>query len=216
VEGDTNDPQIIERRRYLQRALLATLFAAQGVPMLQGGDELGRTQRGNNNAYCQDNALTWLDWTNADPSLIEYTAGLIALRRRFGQLRRVEWFTGDEDADGKRDVLWWHPNGHEMKEQDWHASSEGALGMLLEQTASDDGPDHPPNKSNDSNGSNDSALLILFNRNAASVVFHLPPGFWRQLCCSNDEAPFKVRTHDSVCLLAGHSVLLLIQEDPKQ
>ncbi|GHU26230.1 glycogen operon protein GlgX homolog [Betaproteobacteria bacterium] len=218
VEGDTDDPHILARRRGLQRALLATLFAAQGVPMLQGGDELGRTQEGNNNAYCQDNALTWLDWPNADPSLIEFTAGLIALRRRFGQLHRAQWFTGDEGADGKRDVLWWHPNGHEMKEQDWHASSEGALGMLLEQAAPDDGPGRQPDKSNKSNKLNDSALLVLFNRNAASIVFHLPPGVWRQLCCSNDEAPFKAKTYDtrdSVCFLAGHSVLLLTQEDPR-
>jgi glycogen operon protein len=211
VEGDTDDPYILGCRRRLQRALLTTLFAAQGLPMIQGGDELGRTQAGNNNAYCQDNALTWLDWPNADQPLIEFTAGLIALRRRFGQLRRAQWLTGAEGADGKRDIIWRHPNGHEMKEQDWHAS-EGALGMLLENAT------HAavPNEANGSNESNDSALLVLFNRNAASVVFHLPRGVWQQLCCSNDEAPFDVQTHDSVCFLAGHSVLLLVQEDQKQ
>jgi glycogen operon protein len=214
VEGDTNDPQIIERRRYLQRALLATLFAAQGVPMLQGGDELGRTQAGNNNAYCQDNALTWLDWPNADQSLIEFTAGLIALRRRFGQLRRVEWLSGAEDADGRRDVLWWHPNGHEMKGQDWH-SPEGALGMLLTDAVDVAAPANEPGQPNEVK---DSMLLVLFNRNDASIVFHLPPGLWRQLCCSNDEAPFNAKTydtHDAVCPLAGHSVLLLAQENQK-
>jgi glycogen operon protein len=209
VEGDTDDPYIMERRRRLQRALLTTLFAAQGVPMLQGGDELGRTQGGNNNAYCQDNALTWLDWPNADPSLIEYTAGLIALRRRFGQLRNARWLTGAEGADGKRDVIWRHPDGREMKGQDWNAS-EGALGMLLSDAANETAPDDEPGKPNEA------ALLVLFNRNAASVVFHLPQGLWRQLCCSNDEAPFKARTHDAVCPLAGHSVLLLVQENQKQ
>ena len=197
VEGDTHDPHAMECRRRLQRALLATLFAAQGVPMLQGGDELGRTQAGNNNAYCQDNALTWLDWINADRQLIEFTAGLIGLRRQFAQLRRTAWLTGAEGTGGRRDVVWWHSDGREMQEWDWHASS-GTLGMLL---APDDGP-----------GATDvAALLALFNRNAGPASFRLPPGAWRQLCHSGDDAPFAARTHDSVCSLAGRSVLLLAQ-----
>jgi glycogen operon protein len=77
-EGESDDPSVLEKRRRLQRALLATLLIAQGVPMLQGGDELGRTQGGNNNAYCQDNEMTWLDWQKADSELIDYVAGLIA------------------------------------------------------------------------------------------------------------------------------------------
>jgi glycogen debranching enzyme GlgX len=76
-EGESRDPAVLERRRRLQRALLTTLLIAQGVPMLQGGDELGRTQAGNNNAYCQDNAMTWLDWRDADAELIDFVAGLI-------------------------------------------------------------------------------------------------------------------------------------------
>ena len=85
-EGESHDPTVLRLRRQLQRALLATLFVAQGVPMLQGGDELGRTQSGNNNAYCQDNVLTWLDWPHADAELIDFTAGLIKLRQSFAQL----------------------------------------------------------------------------------------------------------------------------------
>ncbi|MDR1710104.1 MAG: glycogen debranching protein GlgX, partial [Candidatus Accumulibacter sp.] len=151
VEGETQDADVIECRRRLQRALLATLFAARGAPMLQGGDELGRTQAGNNNAYCQDNALTWFDWPNADEDLIAFTAGLTALRRRYAQLRGREWLTGAPDAAGRRDVLWWHAEGREMRGADWDASP-GALGMLL--TA----PKGP-------------ALLALFNRAPASAAF---------------------------------------------
>jgi glycogen operon protein len=202
VEGDTDDPRVMDRRRRLQRALLTTLFAAQGVPMIQGGDELGRTQAGNNNAYCQDNALTWLDWKNADRSMIEFTTGLIGLRRRFGQLRLVAWLTGAKGADGKRDIVWWHPDGREMQERDWQASSGGTLGMLLASAASDDGSGKPDG----------STLLALFNRNAEPASFRLPPGAWRQLCASSDEAPFKTRMLDSVCSLAGQSVLLLTQD----
>lgn len=110
-EGESSDPVVLQRRHQLRHALLATLFVAQGVPMLQGGDELGRTQAGNNNAYCQDNALTWLDWANADASLIDFTAGLIGLRRRFPQLRRTAWLCGERNANGQRDIVWWHANG---------------------------------------------------------------------------------------------------------
>ncbi|MDR2111816.1 MAG: glycogen debranching protein GlgX [Candidatus Accumulibacter sp.] len=195
VEGDTGDPRVLERRRRLQRALLATLFVAQGVPMLQGGDELGRTQAGNNNAYCQDNALTWLDWANADPSLIEFTAGLSALRRRFAQLRRATWLTGAKGADGRRDVVWWHRDGREMEAQDWNAAPGGTLGMLLARAA----PDEP-------------LLLALFNRNPEAAAFRLPPGRWRQCCDSAAGAPFTARAHESACTLPGPSVLLLAQD----
>jgi pullulanase/glycogen debranching enzyme len=105
---------VLEKRRRLQRALLATLLIAQGVPMLQGGDELGRTQGGNNNAYCQDNEMTWLDWQKADSELIDYVAGLIGLRRRFPQLRLTGWLSGAASGDEQPDVLWWHPAGRPM------------------------------------------------------------------------------------------------------
>jgi glycogen operon protein len=197
VEGDTLDPDVMECRRRLQRALLVTLFTAQGVPMLQGGDELGRTQAGNNNAYCQDNTLTWLDWPNADQELIEFAAGLIALRRRFGQLRRAAWLDGAKGADGRRDVLWWHPAGREMEAGDWQeprAPLSGTLGMLLAPVAE--------------NGGLGQLLLALFNRNAAPFDFRLPQGKWQRLC-ENGPVP------DWVCesvFVPGRSVLLLAQE----
>ena len=202
VEGESHDPAVLECRRRLQRALLATLFIAQGVPMLQGGDEIGRTQSGNNNAYCQDNALTWLDWARADGALLEFTAGLIALRQRFAQLKSTRWLTGENDLNGMRDVVWWHPAGREMNTQDWHAAPDGALGMLLAPLPSGASPNSPPA----------TTLLALFNRNSSTVTFTLPPGGWRQLCDSSAAAPFAERTANPDCSLAGHSVLLLARE----
>ena len=197
VEGESDDPLVIATRHRLQRALLATLFLAQGVPMLQGGDEIGRTQRGNNNAYCQDNALTWLDWTHADGELAAFTAALIRLRRRFAQLRSEAWLTGETDAQGRRDVVWWHTQGREMSGDDWHIAHNTAFGMWLAPAADD--ADAP-------------ALLVLFNRHAEARDFLLPPGHWRLICDSSavtaDAAP-PCREHRPV---AAHSVQFLAQE----
>jgi glycogen debranching enzyme GlgX len=199
VEGETDDLRVRECRSQLQRALLATLFFGQGVPMLQGGDELGRTQSGNNNAYCQDNAQTWLDWTNTDEALIDYTANLIRLRQSFVQLKSDRWLSGNIDATGQRDVTWWHPDGREMSEHDWHASP-GILGMLLAPSPPD-GPEQP----------NPAALLLLFNRATDSLTFNLPPGEWKLRCDSHGDAPLDARTFIHRCPQAGRSVLLLEQ-----
>lgn len=195
-EGDSNDPVVLQRRHHLRRALLATLFVAQGVPMLQGGDELGRTQAGNNNAYCQDNALTWFDWTHADASLIDFTAGLIGLRRHFAQLRRTAWLTGARYANGQRDIVWWHPNGREMNDSDWHTPLRGALAFLL---AAESPPPASP------------ALLVLINRDADAQSFRLPPGVWQQVCDSASESPFALLTCQDSSTLAARSVKLLAQ-----
>lgn len=195
-EGESSDPVVLQRRHQLRRALLATLFVAQGVPMLQGGDELGRTQAGNNNAYCQDNALTWFDWANADASLIDFTAGLIGLRRRFAQLRRTAWLTGARYANGQRDIVWWHANGREMNDSDWHTPLRGALAFLLASEAqSADAP----------------ALLVLINRDADAQNFRLPPGTWQQLCDSASDSPFTPLACQDSSTLAARSVKLLAQ-----
>ena len=195
-EGESSDPVVLQRRHQLRRALLATLFVAQGVPMLQGGDELGRTQAGNNNAYCQDNALTWFDWANADASLIDFTAGLIGLRRRFAQLRRTAWLCGERYANGQRDIVWWHANGREMNDSDWHTPLRGALAFLLAAEApASDAP----------------ALLVLINRDADAQDFRLPPGTWQQLCDSASDSPFTPLACQDSSTLAARSVKLLAQ-----
>ena len=203
AEGDSDDPAVVQRRQNLQRALLATLFLSQGVPMLQGGDELGRTQSGNNNAYCQDNVLTWLDWRNADRDLIDFTAGLIALRKQFPQLRRKQWLTGSPSAHGVRDIIWWHPDGREMTIDDWQAPQRGRLGIIL-------APVEPVK--NATTPMTQGALLVLINRDAGMLSFRLPKGTWKRLCDSSVAAPFMPIAVDTECLVAAMSVQILTED----
>lgn len=111
-EGPSQDPQILQARRRRVRALLATLFLSQGVPMVLAGDEMGNSQGGNNNAYCQDNETTWLSWSAEDPDLPAYLAQLTALRRAFPQLRQPHFLHGES-------VRWWRADGQAIKDHDW-------------------------------------------------------------------------------------------------
>ena len=198
-EGDSHEPAVLERRRRLQRALLTTLLIAQGVPMLQGGDELGRSQAGNNNAYCQDNPMTWLDWRNPDERLIDYIAGLIALRRRFPQLRQQLWLTGEpRSADACPDVIWWHPAGRVMRVSDWQSKKLGAFGLhLTTQDEPGDGDAAAPD------------LLCLINRDDIPVSFLLPAGSWQQICDSNSEAAFASCQRERATPVAARSIQIL-------
>ena len=197
AEGETRDPEIIETRWRLQRALLATLFCALGVPMLQGGDEIGRTQGGNNNAYCQDNPLTWLDWRHADTSLVDFVSGLIDLRHRFPQLRRRQWLTGEPGPRGIPDVTWWHPNGHQISDNDWQSPQQDALGMLLSAESGDIAA---------------ATLIVLFNRHAEPRTFRLPDGNWRLVCDTAASTPFREAPCTGSTPLNGRSVRLFIQD----
>ncbi len=131
VEGVTNDPDVLMARRRDVRALLATLFASRGAIMLTAGDEFGRTQRGNNNAYAQDNDLTWLDWENRDIELEDFVAGLSALRSGFPALNDLAFLTGDAVDGPNPDVHWLRPDGTEMSVSDWENSDTRCLCMLL-------------------------------------------------------------------------------------
>ena len=132
VEGPTDDAAIGARRGRDVRNLLATLLTSRGTPMLAMGDELGRTQRGNNNAYAHDDALTWIDWDRADEALIEFTASLVALRKRHAALRADRWLTGEPvDASGVADVEWRHPDGRPMHGGDWSDPACRALVAIL-------------------------------------------------------------------------------------
>ncbi len=120
VEGPTDDEGIVAARLRRKRAMLATLFTSQGTPMLLAGDELGNSQDGNNNAYCQDSPLSWIDWEGADLALIDFTARLIAFRRTHPILRQKRFLHARERAeDGKEDVFWWRPDGTPMGDGDW-------------------------------------------------------------------------------------------------
>ncbi|WP_428992613.1 glycogen debranching protein GlgX [Pseudoxanthomonas winnipegensis] len=170
VEGPTDDAQINAVRARQQRNLLATLLLSQGTPMLQAGDEFGRTQGGNNNAYCQDNAISWLDWAAAAApdgvELTRFVQRLTALRRRYPLLHRARFFDGKFDEElGIKDVTWMAPDGTEMTEEDWHNPQARALMMRLDGRAPASGLRQV---------AANVTLLMLLNADPEEVVFHLP------------------------------------------
>ncbi len=160
VEGPTDDADVLALRGRLKRALLATLLLSQGTPMLCAGDEMGHSQQGNNNPYCQDNAITWLDWEHADPTLIDFVGRLVTLRRRLLPFSAT-WYTGLVDTRGRRDLAWLHPGGAPMSVEQWNDRSERVVGALI-----------------GAPGIGDERLLMLFNAGPTDTTFMLPPGRW--------------------------------------
>jgi len=166
AEGPTQDKSVLALRERQQRNFLATLLLSQGVPMLLGGDELGRSQGGNNNAYCQDNEISWYDWRNADERLLEFTSRLIALRREHAVLRRRRWFQGrDIHGEGIGDLLWFTPEAVEMSEQEWEGGLVDGLGIWISgaELRGDDyelRPDH--------------TFYLMFSARPAASQFRLP------------------------------------------
>jgi isoamylase len=137
VEGPTNDPEVLRLRRRQQRNFLATMFLSQGVPMLLGGDEMGRTQHGNNNGYCQDSEISWFDWEHRDNDLVAFVRKLSELRREHPVLRRRGWFQGRaiRPSHGKGpalpDIAWFSPEGSEMQEEHWDSAETRSLQVFL-------------------------------------------------------------------------------------
>jgi glycogen operon protein len=132
VEGPTDEPSIRTLRQRQKRNFLTTLLLSQGVPMLLAGDELGRTQRGNNNPYCQDNEVSWVDWAAADAALIEFVRQLLQLRAAHPTFRRRRFFEGVVvDASGLKDIYWLNPDGSEMSAHEWQAASSRCLGIAI-------------------------------------------------------------------------------------
>ena len=168
VEGPTDDPAVLELRARQKRNFLTTLFLSQGAPMLLGGDERGRTQGGNNNAWCQDNELSWLDWSKADAELLEFTKRVIRLRKEHPVFRRSEFLTGREvRGSGLPDVWWFRPDGRRMAQRDWQREDSRTLGVFL------NGAEIP---SLDPRGREiwDDSFLILFNAHFERLEFLLP------------------------------------------
>src|SRR5581483_6503241 len=172
VEGETSDPDILALRLRQMRNFLATLFLSQGAPMLLAGDEFARTQQGNNNAYCQDNPISWVDWERAAKysGLAEFTQGLIAFRRVHPVFMRDRFFEGrDFELDQIKDITWLRPDGQEMGVVDWATDYVRAIGMLLDggdlQEVDEHG--HPLT---------DSLFFIVMNADSNPVAFELPGG----------------------------------------
>ncbi len=161
AEGPTDNPSINRRRAKRQRNLLATLFLSQGTPMLLAGDEIGNSQGGNNNAYCQDNEISWLDWDDADPALCEFTAGLIKLRQNHEAFSQPRYLHGETRNDGvRKNVRWLSPDGNELVGKNWH-DDETAFALWL--------------------NTPDESLYIMLNAGDRAADFCLPEGQWQLL-----------------------------------
>jgi len=174
AEGDTEDPAILTLRAKQQRNFLATIFLAQGVPMLLAGDEMSRTQRGNNNAYCQDNELSWVDWSTVDEPLLAFARWVIAFRRAHPVFRRRRWFHG-RPIRGTVDIGWFKPDGQAMTDEDWDASHARSLGAFLNGKAIQTPDDRGRSITDDS-------FLLLFNAHTEAVEWTIPAVYakaWR-------------------------------------
>ena len=186
AEGPTDDPKIVAARERQERNFLATLFLSQGVPMLLYGDEIGRTQNGNNNAYCQDNEITWMSW-NLDEkqiALLTFTRALITLRSEHPNLRRRKFYQ-DRSIRGSevKDIVWYRPDGGEMAEEEWGLGWVRCLGVMLNGETIGDV---------DENGEPviDDSFLLMLNCHHQPIVFKLPPSpkdkHWDVLIDTND------------------------------
>ena len=169
AEGPTDDVHVNALRKKQQRNFLTTLFLSQGVPMLVAGDEAGRTQQGNNNAYCQDNEISWLHWDQLDHELLDYTQRLIRLRLEHPAFRRRRWFRGQAVAGSKvEDIAWFQPEGQEMTEENWDTGFAKSLAVYLNGLAL---------RAVDPKGQKiqDDSFYIIFNAHHEPITFMLPP-----------------------------------------
>jgi glycogen operon protein len=174
VEGETADAEINALREQQKRNFLASLFLSQGVPMLVAGDEMGRTQRGNNNAYCQDNELSWVDWklTESQRKLLEFTVGLSRLRREQPVLAKRRFFRGAHIWDSElKDLAWFRPDGQEMKKEDWEKPYVRSISFLL-------GGDAIPTPDEAGQRVRGDTLLVLMNAHHEPITFQLPAIEW--------------------------------------
>ncbi|OFX12574.1 MAG: glycogen debranching enzyme GlgX [Alphaproteobacteria bacterium RIFOXYD12_FULL_60_8] len=167
-EGVTNDPTILSLRQQQKRNLMATLLLSQGTPMLLGGDELGRSQKGNNNAYCQDNKLSWFDWDNVDEDFLAFVKRLLSIRRRHPVFRRTRYFDGTVfNHDDIKDITWLAPEGHEFTEGDWKLPYGRCVGCLL---GGDTGNYQTAGGESDA----DERFILLMNSHHGPVPFMIP------------------------------------------
>jgi glycogen operon protein len=208
AEGDTDDAAVVTLRKRRIRAMLTTLMLSQGVPMICGGDEFGRTQRGNNNAYCQDNETSWYDWDDVDEDLLEYTKNLIAFRHDHPVFRRRRWFEGRSVRGSERhDIVWYNTDGSQMSKEAWRRGYAKSLAVYLNGNAIETPDERGERVVDDS-------FLVLFNAHSQSVHFTMPDDLrgleWRIVLYSamglTPELPVEAPESGDV---AGWSVMVL-------
>ncbi|MEU8172591.1 glycogen debranching protein GlgX [Microbispora hainanensis] len=218
AEGPVEDPGIVRLRRRQRRNLLTTLFVSQGVPMLLAGDEFGRTQHGNNNAYCQDNETSWTDWSliRQEGDLLEFVRRLAALRRAHPVFRRRRFFQGHSPGDGSRDIIWLTPSGTEMTDGDWHTGYAKSLAVYVNGDAiSEPGPR--------GERITDETFLLLINAHHENLTFALPGpelgAAWRPVLDTAEENvrddPYaeEILPAEAKVCLADRSMRVLVRTD---
>ena len=209
VEGETDDVEVQSLRDRQRRNLVATVLLSQGCPMICGGDEIGRTQHGNNNAYCQDNELSWLDWSAIDTVMLEFVQRIIALRREHPVLRRKRFFSGEATRrSGRKDIIWLLPNGEEFTDADWENGAERSIGMILN---GDEIPDR------DARGERivGDSLMVLLHSGDVPIAWTVPgswEGGWTLVLDTDDphghRASAAYRPGDEIPI-AAHSLVAL-------
>ena len=216
VEGETESVRIQRSRDRMKRNFLATLFLSQGVPMLLGGDEIGRTQLGNNNAYCQDNPTSWFNWDVGESgnAMCLFVRDVIAVMHNNPILRRRAFFTGEPyPGMHTKDVTWLRPDGQEMAEPDWADPSLQSIGMLLLGRATDEVDIRGRSYAGDS-------LLVLLNAGTRSRSYTLPrmelAGFWVEELNTTQAGPWGRLIRNEAVSLTAHSTLLLRHSERHQ
>ncbi|HEY9005381.1 MAG TPA: glycogen debranching protein GlgX [Ohtaekwangia sp.] len=211
-EGPSKDPVVLELRKRQQRNLLTTLFLSQGVPMLLAGDEISRTQKGNNNAYCQDNEISWINWKDADNELLEFTRQLIALRKNHPVFCRRRWFQGQPiKGIGLEDIAWFLPDGTEMGEEHWSHDFAKSLAVFLNGRGI-----HTPGPKGEQ--TIDDSFYLIFNAHHEALQYKLPPAKygkkWIELLNTAagvvGEGEGKVYDATKTISVEGRSILLLL------
>jgi glycogen operon protein len=212
VEGETDDPEVLTLRARQRRNFIATLLLSQGVPMLLHGDEFGRTQRGNNNGYCQDSELTWIDWNNIDEGLLEFTKLVTKLRQDHPTFRRRRFFHGRpvrrEEGAPVPDIAWLTPSGDLMTEDDWDAAYAKSIAMYLNGHGI---------RSTDERGEEviDDCFYLAFNAHHEPIEFTLPSAEYAQAWTvvvdtaeMEEVEPVEVKAGDTVTVAARAMVVL--------
>jgi glycogen operon protein len=207
VEGETDDPAINALRARQQKNFLVTLLLSQGVPMLLGGDEFGRSQGGNNNAWCQDSEISWFRWDEADQELIEFTKRVIAVRRAHPVFRRQSFLTGTETrGSGLPDVWWFRIDGRRMTQKDWQNPNAHTLGVFLNGK-------EIPSRTPEGHEIQDDSFLLLFNAYAESITFTLPTRRfgtrWQVELATGAGAPTDIVHARGQVTVEGRSITLL-------
>ncbi len=172
VEGPSDDPDVVDLRARQRRNLVTTLFLSQGVPMLLGGDEIGRSQDGNNNAYCQDNETSWFDWDHVDAEFADWVRKVTALRREHAVLRRRRWFQGRKIRDTE-DLAWFRPDGETMTDEDWETGYARSIGVFLN-------GDAIPTPDAFGGRILDDSLFVILNAGDTDMRWTVPGGPWNR------------------------------------